>query len=222
MDEITLINPTPASGSTFKGWTGTGLSGLTTSVTIPVGSKGNRTYTANYEDPDDPDDPKEDDPDEPNKDDPENKSNKNSSSNGAGGGNGGTAVASIGDTATPKVSKPSNSGELITDPEPPLADNRYWALLNLILMAITALLGAALLARYFFGGNNSEEEETKRNNGKLFGLIPGIGSVIAFILTEDISLPMQMVDKWTIPMALILAVQIGVAAFSRKRDKRTA
>lgn len=42
--------PTPSkSGYTFTGWTGTGLSGLTKTVTVSKGSTGNRTYTAHFE-----------------------------------------------------------------------------------------------------------------------------------------------------------------------------
>lgn len=43
----TLTNPT-RNGYTFAGWTGTGLTGPTTSVTIATGSIGNRTYTATW------------------------------------------------------------------------------------------------------------------------------------------------------------------------------
>ena len=45
---FTLKNPTKT-GYDFKGWTGTGLSGKTMTVTIPKGSHGNRSYTANWE-----------------------------------------------------------------------------------------------------------------------------------------------------------------------------
>ncbi len=44
---ITLINPTKA-GYTFSGWTGTGLSSNTMTVTIPHGSTGNRSYVAHW------------------------------------------------------------------------------------------------------------------------------------------------------------------------------
>lgn len=45
---FTLHNPT-RTGYTFKGWSGTGLSGSSnTSVTISKGSTGNRSYTANW------------------------------------------------------------------------------------------------------------------------------------------------------------------------------
>ena len=46
-NSITLVNPTKL-GYSFIGWTGTGLDTETLSVTIPTGSMGNRTYTANY------------------------------------------------------------------------------------------------------------------------------------------------------------------------------
>jgi uncharacterized repeat protein (TIGR02543 family) len=44
---ITLTNPTRY-GYTFEGWTGTGLSGATKTVTIPTGSTGDRSYTATW------------------------------------------------------------------------------------------------------------------------------------------------------------------------------
>ena len=45
--DITLANPT-REGYGFIGWTGTGLSEPTMTVTIPAGSTGNRSYTANW------------------------------------------------------------------------------------------------------------------------------------------------------------------------------
>ena len=47
-DSFTLINPTKT-GYTFIGWTGTGLDGLTMSVTIEKGSVGDRSYEANWQ-----------------------------------------------------------------------------------------------------------------------------------------------------------------------------
>ena len=46
-ETITLNNPTKA-GYTFKGWTGSNGSAAQTIVTIPKGSTGNKTYTANF------------------------------------------------------------------------------------------------------------------------------------------------------------------------------
>ncbi len=46
-EDITLVNPTKL-GYTFAGWTGTDLGEAQTTVTIPAGSIGNRTYTATW------------------------------------------------------------------------------------------------------------------------------------------------------------------------------
>jgi len=46
-DSFTLPTPT-RTGYTFTGWTGTGLSSATKSVTVNKGSTGNRSYTANW------------------------------------------------------------------------------------------------------------------------------------------------------------------------------
>lgn len=47
-DAFTLPTPT-RTGYTFSGWTGTGLSSKTKTVTVPKGSSGNRSYTANWD-----------------------------------------------------------------------------------------------------------------------------------------------------------------------------
>ena len=50
IETATFTLPTPTrTGYTFTGWTGTGLSGLTKTVTVSKGSTGNRTYTAHFE-----------------------------------------------------------------------------------------------------------------------------------------------------------------------------
>ena len=49
VNTTTFNLPTPTkTGYTFKGWTGTGLSGNTMTVTIPQGSTGDREYTARW------------------------------------------------------------------------------------------------------------------------------------------------------------------------------
>ena len=47
-DTVTLNNPTKR-GYNFLGWSGTDIEGMSTSVTIPVNSIGERSYKANYE-----------------------------------------------------------------------------------------------------------------------------------------------------------------------------
>ena len=67
--------------------------------------------------------------------------------------------------------------------------------------------------------DEEEEEEKKRKWSKLLGLIPAIGSVILFILTEDIRLPWRWIDKWTIWMIIILLVNVILAFLTRNKKK---
>ena len=72
-----------------------------------------------------------------------------------------------------------------------------------------------------YAAETSEEPEDaetkKRLMGRLLGIIPAIISIIAFFITEDMTLPMQMVDKWTLLMVIILIAEVIVAILSRKK-----
>lgn len=50
-DNINITNPV-RTGYTFEGWSGTGITSVKPSVSIPAGSTGNRTYTANWKEVD--------------------------------------------------------------------------------------------------------------------------------------------------------------------------
>ena len=72
---------------------------------------------------------------------------------------------------------------------------------------------------------NAEAEDEDDNRGKkmlaakIAGVLAGIAGPVVFLLTEDMSLPMAMVDKWTILMIAILAVQVVAAALNKKASK---
>ena len=50
---------------------------------------------------------------------------------------------------------------------------------------------------------NKEERYIYKYHNNIVGVLIAIGSVIAFILTENIWLPMTIVDIWTVPMAIL-------------------
>ncbi len=148
---------------------------------------------------------------------------------GNGGGNGGGTTILTGAAGTVNPGNPVPTGindpatTVIDDPEPPLAINAYWALINLLCAIATALLSIIMLVRYF-GKRHEEDEETgeeteiKRKGGvRLASIIPAVAAIIAFILTEDMTNPMIMVDKWTLLMVVILAVQIVVAIIAKTK-----
>ena len=69
----------------------------------------------------------------------------------------------------------------------------------------------------------AEDEEDNRGKkmfaAKTAGILTAIAAVITFILTEDMRLPMIMIDKWTLLMVIMLAVQIITAVLNKKAAK---
>jgi hypothetical protein len=118
------------------------------------------------------------------------------------------SIAVVYEAGTPPTPTPTATPVIITDPDVPLGGPPTWALVNLILMIGTALASIGLIVGY----------SKRRGKGmpRAFSVIPAVGAIIAFILTEDMRNPMIMVDKWTILMAAIAVVQLVVMYFSRK------
>lgn len=101
-----------------------------------------------------------------------------------------------------------------------------WALINFALMNLAVFESLMLLIGYFIktkGSSEEDEEEKKKLKKKgimrIISLPVAVISVIAFILTEDITLPTAFVDRYTIWMAVIAIVQTAVVALSRKEVK---
>ena len=105
-----------------------------------------------------------------------------------------------------------------------------WALINLICAGGTVLLGLFLLLSKLKKEEEEEDEKTSamRNDDeqskrykrrkwlRVASTITAVVSVIAFFLTEDITLPMVLIDKWTLLMAAFLIVQVIFVLFGRK------
>lgn len=111
----------------------------------------------------------------------------------------------------------------IEDGAMPLAEGsgRKWALVNFALMNLAVFESLMLLIGYFVSTKkDSEEEKEQKKKGimRLISLPVAILSVIAFCLTEDITLPTGFLDRWTILMAVIVIVQTVVVALSRKKE----
>lgn len=116
--------------------------------------------------------------------------------------------------------------ETIKEEEIPQAPGAGWALLNLILMALTAVGSVILLVGYFArkkdeDGNRSDDTKHRRIL-RLLSIIPAVGAVVAFVLTENMNNPMAIIDKWTILMVVIAVVQAVVMFFSKKKIDKDA
>ena len=141
-----------------------------------------------------------------------------------------TATPTPAPTAKPTETKQPEP-EVIEDEETPLAPmpTGAWALVNLILMLLTVLASLLLLIGYLGKKKHTERDEygnkridyTRNKKGfwRVASLIPAIAAVIAFVLTENMKLPMIMVDRWTLLMAVIAVLQLIVAVMSKKQKE---
>jgi len=105
-----------------------------------------------------------------------------------------------------------------------------WALVNLMLAIAGAVLVIAAILRY--KGHNGdiietsplcpedEKQEKKRRPGWLALLtVMGIVGVIVFVLTEDMTRLMVLVDNWTIVNAIVFVVALISYRFAFKREE---
>lgn len=94
---------------------------------------------------------------------------------------------------------------------------QVWALVNLILMLITILILIKVPRR-------KEDDQTDKyyykHHNNIIGILLAIAAVILFILTENVWLPMVMVDSWTIWMAFICGGAIVARFFNRTTKEK--
>lgn len=111
----------------------------------------------------------------------------------------------------------------IEEEEMPLAEGNgaKWALINFALMNLAIFESLMLLIGYFVKTKDDEDEDEKKLKKKgIFRILSvpvAVISLIAFILTEDITLPTGFVDKYTILMLIIAIVQTVAVALSKKK-----
>lgn len=131
-------------------------------------------------------------------------------------------------TQPEQVVQPAPAPEQVPSDATPLAapepePEGAWALLNLLAAALTCLASVFRLAGLRSDGESdeSEDEETRRNRRamRVVTLVPAVGSVVAFLLTEDMSQPMALLDAWTPMMGAILLVQAVIVWLASNKDE---
>lgn len=148
------------------------------------------------------------------------------------------AVAALAPAAAAAVGLPDDTVPLAGQEDPELAElddegvplakgaSGAWALLNFALMNLAIFECLMLLIGYFIktkGASEEEEEEKKKLKKKgvmrIISLPIAVVSIVAFCLTEDITLPTAFVDRYTLLMAIIALVQTVAVVLSRKELK---
>lgn len=132
------------------------------------------------------------------------------------------------------VTNPTAKPEKIKEEATPQAAIKgQWALINLIAAMLSVVLAVvALLAKHAKDEDEDDEdkddqvvaneneddenESTRHRRWKVIATIDAILAVVVFILTENISLPMVLVDKWTVLMVLFGLISIVSTYFARK------
>ena len=100
-------------------------------------------------------------------------------------------------------------------------------MLNLVSAILTALGAVAALFRKKEEDDDEDsmykEEDDNRDKkmlaSKIAGALAGVAAPITFFLTEDMSNVPTLVDKWTVLMAAMLAVQVVAAVFNKKASE---
>ena len=110
-----------------------------------------------------------------------------------------------------------NEMEEIPTEEASMVSSACWALLNLIACILSILFAIAALIRR----HDDEEKGSRLHLFKILGVITAIFSVVLFALTENMHLPMCLVDRWTVPMFVILAINAAFFFTEKSTHKQT-
>jgi hypothetical protein len=134
-------------------------------------------------------------------------------------------------TPTPPAPTPPPPTD-IADPAPPQtitpapAKQGAWALLNLILSILGALLAAIALLRFALARRQEEDVEqdgstttSYRPHARwwILTLAATVLAVVIFLITEDMRLPITLADWWTIVHAIILIIQLAFFVLAMRR-----
>lgn len=111
-----------------------------------------------------------------------------------------------------------------TTPPKTVQNVQYWALINLIATILTIILALILLIMYFINKRKEDDDTDIKNRTikRMIGAIIAIVTGFIFLITEDMSLPMTLVDRWTFLMIVLLILQIIITILCKhKKTEKT-
>lgn len=94
-----------------------------------------------------------------------------------------------------------------------------WALINLIATILTIILSLILLIMYFINKRKEDDKIQIKNKPfkRMISVVVAILTAIIFLITEDMSLPMVLIDQWTLLMIILLVIQIIITILCKHK-----
>lgn len=99
-------------------------------------------------------------------------------------------------------------------------EKEHWALVNLLLAGAAGVVAIVKVVGFFVRRKDEGETDKKSLSSVLIAAALAIGGAVAFLLTEDTSLPMAFTDKWTLLMAAFPVGQIIASLLLRKKGAK--
>jgi len=139
---------------------------------------------------------------------------------------------------TPIADNPTPQAQTIEDDGNALGDGGAWSLFDLICTIVTTILAIIMLvfalgrnrkdgddeetaAAKTANGEEVEEDEVykRKRIGRILSIIPAVGAIVLFILTQALTQPMAIFDIWSLVFAIIAIINIVLAIATRKKTK---
>ena len=109
------------------------------------------------------------------------------------------------------IEEPDEEPDEEPKPQDSPADTKEWALMNLILSALSAIFAIVTVIRTYRQRKRyawSKKEKRRKFIWLSAAILVGIAGIILFYLTQDISQEMVLFDKWTIAYIMLFIVEI--------------
>jgi hypothetical protein len=88
-----------------------------------------------------------------------------------------------------------------------------WAMMNLVLTILSAIIAVIMLINFII-------RRSQRVVPVIFGVFATIAAWVLFLLSQDMGMPMQMFDSYTLAFAAVLALVFASAIVQLRRPRR--
>ena len=107
------------------------------------------------------------------------------------------------------------------NPPKTIQDAKSWALINLIATLLTFIIAILLLIMAWINKRKENDDVKIKNHmiKRIISIVVAIISGFIFLITEDITLPMVLIDQWTLIMIVIFLIQIVIMILCKHKKQ---